>query len=272
MAVDALRIHQERQSEERLAAGVRWSDHDLVFCTRTGAPLDAANVRREFRAACKAAKIGEHWTPRELRHSFVSLMLELRIRRGTRLRRPHRQRQRGRCHGDLRARQSVRGGRRPGRADRRAPPARHDRRMVTGMAAVPIDASPVTHPCLRGPVPARTARPAADRSAAHTRPGVWANIAVPIFWLAWATFSVAARMAAASVPSSAFFRLATAELTSAVMSWGTLSAFSERDFSVVWVRVSARLRTSASSRRLRSSPAYFSASALIRSISFLASV
>lgn len=23
---------------------------------------------------CKAAKIGEHWTPRELRHSFVSLM------------------------------------------------------------------------------------------------------------------------------------------------------------------------------------------------------
>jgi len=36
--------------------------------------LDAANVRREFRAACKAAKIGEHWTPRELRHSFVSLM------------------------------------------------------------------------------------------------------------------------------------------------------------------------------------------------------
>jgi integrase len=23
---------------------------------------------------CRAAKIGEHWTPRELRHSFVSLM------------------------------------------------------------------------------------------------------------------------------------------------------------------------------------------------------
>jgi integrase len=74
IAVDVLRVHKERQGEERLAAGVRWSDHDLVFCTRTGAPLDAANVRREFRAACKAAKIGERWTPRELRHSFVSLM------------------------------------------------------------------------------------------------------------------------------------------------------------------------------------------------------
>ncbi len=28
----------------------------------------------QFRAACKAAKIGQDWTPRELRHSFVSLM------------------------------------------------------------------------------------------------------------------------------------------------------------------------------------------------------
>ena len=28
----------------------------------------------QFRGVCKAAGIGEHWTPRELRHSFVSLM------------------------------------------------------------------------------------------------------------------------------------------------------------------------------------------------------
>ena len=74
MAVDALRAHKKRQAGERLAAGAEWSDQDLVFCTRTGGALDAANVRREFRAVCRAAKIGEHWTPRELRHSFVSLM------------------------------------------------------------------------------------------------------------------------------------------------------------------------------------------------------
>jgi integrase len=37
-------------------------------------PSDAANVRREFRAVCKTADIGPSWTPRELRHSFVSLM------------------------------------------------------------------------------------------------------------------------------------------------------------------------------------------------------
>ena len=74
MAVTALRAHRTRQADDRAAAGLTWSDRDLVFPTRTGAALDAANVRREFRAACKAAEIGQHWTPRELRHSFVSLM------------------------------------------------------------------------------------------------------------------------------------------------------------------------------------------------------
>jgi hypothetical protein len=74
MAVDALRVHKERQDQERRTAGERWEDQDLVFATRTGAALDAANVRREFRAVCNAAGIGPGWTPRELRHSFVSLM------------------------------------------------------------------------------------------------------------------------------------------------------------------------------------------------------
>ena len=74
MAVTALWAHRTRQAADQVAAGLTSSDRDLVFSTRTGAALDAANVRREFRAACKAAKIGEHWTPRELRHSFVSLI------------------------------------------------------------------------------------------------------------------------------------------------------------------------------------------------------
>ncbi len=74
MAVDALRAHKDQQAADRLAAGARQSEQDLVFATRTGAALDAANVRREFRAVCTAADIGQHWTPRELRHSFVSLM------------------------------------------------------------------------------------------------------------------------------------------------------------------------------------------------------
>ena len=45
-----------------------------MFATRDGGELDAANVRREFRAAIKTAGIDGTWTPRELRHTFVSLM------------------------------------------------------------------------------------------------------------------------------------------------------------------------------------------------------
>jgi integrase len=42
--------------------------------TAVGTALDAANVRRSFRGICKAAGIGQAWTPRELRTSFVSLL------------------------------------------------------------------------------------------------------------------------------------------------------------------------------------------------------
>ena len=45
-----------------------------MFSTAAGQALDAANVRRSFRAVCTAAGIGPDWTPRELRHTFVSLM------------------------------------------------------------------------------------------------------------------------------------------------------------------------------------------------------
>jgi integrase len=72
--VDALRVHRVRQLEQRLRAGELWQDLGLVFCTSTGSPLAAGNVRKMFRRITKAAGIGEDWTPRELRTSFVSLM------------------------------------------------------------------------------------------------------------------------------------------------------------------------------------------------------
>jgi integrase len=49
----------------------------LVFANRNGGELAAGNVRRAFRAVARAAKLdAENWTPRELRHSFVSLLSE----------------------------------------------------------------------------------------------------------------------------------------------------------------------------------------------------
>lgn len=59
----------------RLQAGSAWTDHGLVFSTSHGTELDAANVRRSFRAVAQAAGLDSGtWTPRELRHSFVSLL------------------------------------------------------------------------------------------------------------------------------------------------------------------------------------------------------
>jgi integrase len=74
VAVQALMEWLLAQADERLAAGVRWHDTGLVFTTSAGAGLAAGHVRRMFKTICKTAGIGENWTPRELRHSFVSLM------------------------------------------------------------------------------------------------------------------------------------------------------------------------------------------------------
>ena len=73
-AADALREHRARQAQERLAAGPLWHDHGLVFASQAGTPLDASHVRRSFKAITRKAGLGENWTPRELRHSFVSIM------------------------------------------------------------------------------------------------------------------------------------------------------------------------------------------------------
>jgi integrase len=73
--VDTLRLHREQQDKLRRDTFGTWQDNDLVFTTQLGTPLDAANVRRSFRKIAAAAGLNAgDWTPRELRHSFVSLL------------------------------------------------------------------------------------------------------------------------------------------------------------------------------------------------------
>jgi integrase len=71
----ALRGHLGRQQAERVEAGMTWTEDGLVFATRLGTALDAANVRRSFRQILTETDLDPAgWTPRDLRHSFVSLL------------------------------------------------------------------------------------------------------------------------------------------------------------------------------------------------------
>ena len=73
--VEVLGEHQVQQAEHRVKMGERWTDNDLVFASRVGTELNPGNVRRGFRRVVENAGLNPtDWTPRELRHSFVSLL------------------------------------------------------------------------------------------------------------------------------------------------------------------------------------------------------
>ncbi|WP_223839399.1 site-specific integrase [Saccharopolyspora pogona] len=81
--VVALRAHRLRQRRDKQLAGERWQEHNLVFASLAGTPLDAHNVRRAFRKVIREADCGltpTDWTPREMRHSFVSLLSDSGVR------------------------------------------------------------------------------------------------------------------------------------------------------------------------------------------------
>ncbi|GAA2246360.1 site-specific integrase [Kitasatospora cystarginea] len=74
--VEALWDHWVDQGWDRYAAGDKWEENNLVFHSDVGKELDPSHVRRAFRSAIgKAEGVNPaEWTPRELRHSFVSLL------------------------------------------------------------------------------------------------------------------------------------------------------------------------------------------------------
>jgi integrase len=74
--VEALRKQRAQQLTDRLRSGDRWQENGLVFATSVGTKMSAGNVRRDFRRALAFVPGIDpaEWTPRELRHSFVSLL------------------------------------------------------------------------------------------------------------------------------------------------------------------------------------------------------
>jgi integrase len=73
-AVSALRENRKRQVAERLLAGARWVDWDLVVPSRYGTPLDRHNVSHRFKELLKRLDLPE-LVFHELRHTCASLLL-----------------------------------------------------------------------------------------------------------------------------------------------------------------------------------------------------
>jgi integrase len=72
--IDALVSWNAEQGAQQQAAGPAWcSTHNLVFTDGFGRPLNRQKVHYGFRKVCRAAGIGL-WQPRELRHTFVSVL------------------------------------------------------------------------------------------------------------------------------------------------------------------------------------------------------
>ena len=74
VVIAALRSHRARQAVERLAAGDRWVDLDLVFPSLLGTLADGPNVTHRFHRLLKKAgmpKMRFH----DLRHACASLLL-----------------------------------------------------------------------------------------------------------------------------------------------------------------------------------------------------
>lgn len=73
-ALAALRAHRARQLEERLQAGELWEEHDLIFATALGKPLDSRNVVRRFKRALRQAGLPDQRFY-DLRHTCASPLL-----------------------------------------------------------------------------------------------------------------------------------------------------------------------------------------------------
>ncbi len=72
--VDQLRAHRVRQACERLKAGALWVDHDLLFPSELGTPLDPRNALRACQAVARRAGLGAVKL-HTLRHTCASLLL-----------------------------------------------------------------------------------------------------------------------------------------------------------------------------------------------------
>jgi integrase len=74
--VQSIREHRRRQAEQRLKAGPKYQNNDLVFATAEGSPLMPRNLlSRHFKPTLKRAELPKSIRLYDLRHSCATLLL-----------------------------------------------------------------------------------------------------------------------------------------------------------------------------------------------------
>ncbi len=71
--LEVLRLHHQRQEQERLEASDAWADEDWVFTTSVGTPIEPGNLHREFVRIIQAAGV-KRIRFHDLRDTHVSLL------------------------------------------------------------------------------------------------------------------------------------------------------------------------------------------------------
>ncbi len=76
ITVETLKQHRIRQLEARLQMGPEWEEHDLVFCTSLGTPLNPNTALERFKKLLKKAGLPD-MRLHDLRHSIATILLSM---------------------------------------------------------------------------------------------------------------------------------------------------------------------------------------------------
>ncbi|WP_431914163.1 tyrosine-type recombinase/integrase [Nonomuraea jabiensis] len=72
--MEALKEHRKKLFVERSDRWEEWKEHDLVFPSRCGTPMEPDNLRRSWGTIRKAAGLGE-MRFHDLRHSDIEMTM-----------------------------------------------------------------------------------------------------------------------------------------------------------------------------------------------------
>ncbi|MGE5289717.1 MAG: tyrosine-type recombinase/integrase [Micromonosporaceae bacterium] len=73
--LELLKEHRKKQAAERLRADGAWTDHDLVFATRHGGPIERTEDWRSWKAILRQARVRDARV-HDARHTAATLLIE----------------------------------------------------------------------------------------------------------------------------------------------------------------------------------------------------